>query len=195
MLRLAGGLPDDDATAEDYERVLAPLYAWTYAAAQRARQGAMGVGAGRAGKAYELLEGDGHKPVRLRLLASAFPLGIRGLNLLGIGPLSADLSGESLRRSALQAMGEVARRLDIDAEHVIFGHSHRAGPLPDDDVTEWRTPNGAWLHNSGNWVYESQFMAAGGPDGPYWPGTAIVVGDSGPPELLRLLGEFRPDPA
>src|SRR3954447_2196573 len=51
MLRLAGGLPSP-ATAEDYERVLVPLYAWIHAAAQRAPEGRMGVGAGGASKAY-----------------------------------------------------------------------------------------------------------------------------------------------
>ena len=33
---------------------------------------------GAAGKAYELLQGDGHQPVRARLLTAVFPLGIRG---------------------------------------------------------------------------------------------------------------------
>jgi hypothetical protein len=188
MSRLVGGVPDP-ATAEDYERVLAPLYAWTNSAAQRAADGGLGAGAGTAGKAYELLQGDGHRPVRARLLTAIFPLGIRGLNLLGIGPVSGDLTGEALRRNSLTAIGEVVRRLGVDAEHVIFGHSHRTGPLPFDDVTEWRTESGAWLHNSGSWVHEPAFTSADGPSSPYWPGGAILVEDAGAPQLLRLLGE------
>jgi hypothetical protein len=155
----------------------------------------MGAGAGHAGRAYDLLEGDGHKPVRARVLLAAFPLGVRGLNLLGLGPLSSDLSGDALRRNGLQAMSEVVRRLGLEAEHVIFGHTHRAGPLPEDDVTEWRTPTGSWLHNSGNWVHEGGFLAGAGPESPYWPGAALVVGDGGPPELVRLLEDFTPDRA
>jgi hypothetical protein len=81
------------------------------------------------------------------------------------------------------------RRLGIEAEHVIFGHSHRAGPLPADDVTEWRTPSGAWLHNSGSWVHEPVFTQAAGTDSPYWPGGAILVEDTGAPQLLRLLAD------
>jgi hypothetical protein len=173
--------------------VLAPLYAWAWAAAQRAPKGSMGAGAGRAGQAYALLEGDGHKPVRLRLLAAAFPLGIRGLNLLGIGPLSADLSGASLRRNALRAFGEVVRRLDIEAEHVIFGHSHRTGPLPGDDLSEWEAPTGSQLTNTGNWVDEALFLSGSGPESPYWPGGAVVVSDTGPPEVLRLLDDLPRD--
>jgi hypothetical protein len=188
MSRLVGAV-GDPATAEDYERVLAPLYAWTHATAQRATPGGMGAGAGRAGKAYELLQGDGHQPMRTRLLTAIFPLGIRGLNLLGIGPVRGDLSGDALRRNSLDAMAEVIRRLGVDAEHVIFGHSHRAGPLPGDDVTEWRAPTGAWLHNTGSWVHEPVLTGAAGPAGPYWPGGAILVEDTGAPQLLRLLDD------
>jgi hypothetical protein len=195
MLRMAGGLPAPAATAEDYERVLVPIYAWIHATAQRAPEGRMGAGAGRAGRAYEMLTGDGHRPVGMRALAAAFPLGIRGLNLLGIGPLSSDLSGDALRRNALVAMGEVAARLGIVAEHVVFGHSHRTGPLPSDDLLEWRTPGGAWLHNSGSWVHEPSFTGTARSASPYWPGGAIVVEDGdAPPHLLRLLGEFSPVP-
>ncbi|MCW2995243.1 MAG: hypothetical protein JWQ18_2738, partial [Conexibacter sp.] len=195
MSRMVGSVPDP-ASAEDYERVLAPLYAWINSAAQRAAKEGLGAGAGRAGKAYELLQGDGHQPVRARLLTAVFPLGIRGLNLLGIGPVRSDLSGDALRRNSLDAIGEVVGRLDIEAEHVIFGHSHRTGPLPDDDVTEWRTPSGAWLHNSGSWVHEPTFTQAEGTVSPYWPGGAILVEDTGAPQLLRLLADddlVRPD--
>jgi hypothetical protein len=186
MARIAGP-PPEHATAEDYERVLAPLYAWIHAAAQRAGAEGLGAGAGRAGKAYELLQGDGHRPVRARLLTAIFPLGIRGLNLLGIGPVSSDLSGDALRRNALDALGAVVGRLGIEAEHVVFGHSHRTGPLPADDVTEWRTPTGAWLHNSGSWVHEPAFTGVGDTGNPYWPGGAVLVEDTGPPQVLRLL--------
>jgi hypothetical protein len=192
MSRLVGAVPAPVATAEDYERVLAPLYAWINASAQRAGDGRVGAGAGGASKAYELLQGDGHRPVRARLLTAAFPLGIRGINLLGIGPVRGDLSGDALRRNALEAIGEVVARLGVDAEHVVFGHSHRAGPLPADDVTEWRTPSGAWLHNSGSWVHEPAFTGADGTQSPYWPGGAILVEDTDPPtppRLLRLLGD------
>jgi hypothetical protein len=186
MTRIVGA-PPERATAEDYERVLAPLYAWIHSAAQRAGAEGLGAGAGRAGKAYELLQGDGHRPVRARLLTAIFPLGIRGLNLLGIGPVSSDLAAEALRRNALDALGTVVARLGVEAEHVIFGHSHRTGPLPADDVTEWRTATGSWLHNSGSWVHEPAFTGSGNTDNPYWPGGAVLVEASGPPQVLRLL--------
>jgi Calcineurin-like phosphoesterase len=191
MTRLAGPVPYP-ATAEDYERVLAPLYAWIHASAQRASDDRLGAGAGGAGRAYALLQGDSHRPLKMRALLAAFPLGVRGVNLLGIGPVSSDLSGEALRRNGLQAIGEVVDRLGVEAEHVIFGHTHRAGPFPDDDVTEWRSPNSAWLYNSGCWVHEPAFTGPAGSESPYWPGGAIVVEDEGAPQLLRLLDDFSP---
>jgi hypothetical protein len=82
--------------------------------------------------------------------------------------------------------------LEIDAEHVIFGHTHRAGPLGDDDPSEWRAPGGTALHNSGCWVHESTFSGAAGAASPYWPGGAIRVDDDGAPRPLRLLEDFSP---
>ncbi|WP_205697509.1 metallophosphoesterase [Conexibacter sp. SYSU D00693] len=188
MQRIAGKVPEGPCTIEDYERVLAPIYAWIHSAAQRAQEGKRAAGAGGASRAYELLMGDGHKPIRARAIAAAFPLGIRGLSLL-VGPLSSDLSGDALRRNALGALGEAIDRLGVRSSHVVSGHSHRAGPLPADDPHEWRTPHGVHLHNTGCWVYEGALLSGGDPASPYWPGHAVVVEDEGPPRLERLLGD------
>jgi hypothetical protein len=69
---------------------------------------------------------------------------------------------------------------------VIFGHTHRAGPLPGDDPAEWRTPGGTRLWNSGSWLSEPAFT---GPDreSPYWPGSVLAVPDEGEPELRNVL--------
>ena len=87
-------------------------------------------------------------------------------------------------------MGEVVERLGIEAEHVIFGHTHRAGPKKDDDLAEWTAPTGARLWNSGCWVYDTTFLKDGETRNPYWPGPVIELGDEGPParrDLLRHL--------
>ena len=86
-------------------------------------------------------------------------------------------------------MREVLRRLGIAAPCVLWGHSHRAGPWPRDDRTEWTTPAGTRLLNSGSWVYQPHFLTGAPNQSPYWPGTAIRVADDGPPELVRLLGD------
>jgi len=191
MGRLIGA--DDDAPSmrpEDYEARLAPLYAWNHAMAQRADAGRVAAGAGGSIRVWRLLTGGGRRKIRYRAVAAAFPLVVAALNRAGLGPLSADLRGPELRRSALVAMGEVQRRLGIEAPHLVFGHTHRTGPLDGDVRGEWRGAAGARLHNAGNWVYETHFMGAH-PAGtsPYWPGGAVALDAEGPPRLERLLGD------
>ena len=94
-----------------------------------------------------------------------FPLAVAALNRAGLGPLRADISGRELRRAGLEAMGEVAARLELGDAYVVFGHTHRAGPLPDDDPAEWRPGSslqapgsGARLVNTGCWTYARVFL-------------------------------------
>ncbi|HYZ79678.1 MAG TPA: hypothetical protein VE571_00335, partial [Solirubrobacteraceae bacterium] len=103
------------------------------------------------------------------------------------GPLRAEVSGPALRRSGLRAMGEVAERLGVGADHVIFGHTHRAGPLPADDPAEWRTPGGGRLINSGCWVYEPAFLGRDPGSSPYRAGFAVAIDGDEPPRLINLL--------
>jgi hypothetical protein len=113
---------------------------------------------------------------------------VAALNLAGLGPLKADLSAHDLRRAALRGIGEAIDRLQVDAQHVIFGHTHRSGPMPWDHEPEWTATSGARLHNSGSWVHEPAFLGDGDPlASPYFPGTCVVVKPDGRPELRRLL--------
>jgi hypothetical protein len=48
---------------------------------------------------------------------------------------------------------------------------------------------GSRIVNSGSWVYQPHFLSTEPNASPYWPGTAVVVDDDGPPQLIRLLGE------
>ena len=72
--------------------------------------------------------------LRGRAIKTAFPLAVSAINRAGMGPVSADISREELRRSGLRAMGEVATRLGLGDAWVVFGHTHRAGPLPGDSA-------------------------------------------------------------
>jgi hypothetical protein len=138
-----------------------------------------------------VLVGDGgRRPLgHIALGAIGFPAAIWTLNRLGLGPLQSELSGVALRRAGLDAMAAVVDRLEVSAPHVIFGHTHRSGPWPADDVGEWQAPGGARMLNPGSWVYERLFMTGGPARNPYWPGNVAVVEDSGPPRLERLLGD------
>lgn len=132
-------------------------------------------------------------------LRRGFPLAVSAINRAGMGPVSPDLSRDELRRSGLRAMGEVAARLGLGDAYVVFGHTHRAGPLPRDAQAEWRGRAGARLVNCGSWTFDSVFITAKPGESPYWPGTCVLVPESGPPELKRLLldrslAELRPQP-
>ncbi len=191
MERLAGDPAHGGHTPDAYEAPLAPIYAWLHALAQQRR------GAGAAAGAAELssgvwkrLNGDTATAVaraKWAAVGALVPLGVAVANRGGLGPFRSELSSQELRRAGLRAMGDVAGRLRIDAAHVIFGHTHRPGPLPGDDAAEWRTPAGGRLVNTGSWVYQPHFLGTTPDSSPYWPGTAVRVEDEGPPEVVRLL--------
>ena len=187
MARVVGEGALGPACAEDYEAVLAPLYAWIHAVAET---GGPAIGASSHGAWRVLARADGaRRSVRQRALVAGFPAVVGLLNRAGLGPLHADISGGALRRGSLQAMAEVGRRLGIEARHLIFGHTHRAGPLPGDQRSEWRAGEGS-LINCGNWVYERRYLRGPAGASTYWPGGYVVVDDAGEPTLGLLLRDF-----
>jgi predicted phosphodiesterase len=190
MGRLVGAVPAE-AKPEDYEAALAPLYAWMHAMAERSG-GRRRPPSSASAEARRDLGGDGHRPLRGRLLAGILPLGISGVNRLGLGPVRADFSSEELRRAGVLAMAEAVTRLGIEARHVLYGHTHRAGPFANDDSLEWALPGGGRLTNTGCWVYEAIFLQRGR-SSPYWPGSVVELSGSGQPILSRLLTKVDPD--
>jgi hypothetical protein len=194
--RLLRAPADRAAAPDDYEVLLAPMYALLDAVAARVADGRAAAPGNVSARAWQSLAGGGPRAWHSRVLAGVFPLGVGALNRMGLGPLKADLSGAELRRASLRAIGEVVARLRIDAHHVLFGHTHRAGPLPDDERHQWQLAGGAALLNVGSWVYESMYLDHQWGN-PYWPGGAAELEDGGEPRLVRLLdgvdaGELRP---
>jgi hypothetical protein len=224
MSRLLGRRADSFASVSDYEAVTAPVYAWRHAVARDARTGdglngiatvhawrALGGGGEGGGSATDASADDASSGngarrrvrarraeltahARRRAIVHGFPLAVAALNHAGIGPLKAEISSAELRGAGLRAMGEVASRLGLGNAFVVFGHTHRAGPLAHDDVREWHRPPalpgetpGARLVNVGSWTYDSIFLTAARGESPYWPGTVAIVEDDGPPLLRRLL--------
>jgi hypothetical protein len=191
MARWIVRLPDEGARPDDYEAALAPLYAWMHALTQRSDHAVVSAGAGASARAWVAMGGRGRRrrPVRTTLLGAGFRVAVAAVNATGLGPVEPDLSGPGLRRGYLRGIREVLRRLGVDARHVIWGHSHRSGPWPGDDLTEWTTHRGGRILNTGSWVYQPHFLSDAPNRSPYWPGTAVLIEESGPPELVRLLGE------
>ena len=190
MARYVAKLPAHGATADDYEAVLSPLYAWLHALTQRADHTVVSVGSSASAGTYEKLTAkDRHKHPRTLALVAGYRAAVFALNRAGLGPLEASLSPSALRRGYLTGIRAVIEHLDIRAEHVIWGHSHRSGPWPGDDAAEWTAATGAQILNTGSWVYQPHFLSPHPNGSPYWPGTAVIVDEDGPPRLVRLLGE------
>jgi Calcineurin-like phosphoesterase len=203
--------PDDAMSCvSDYEAVGAPVFAWRDAVARDAHTGsalngiatvgawrALNRGGGGAGADGQVQAGSRPGPrargvralhqLRRRAFVAAFPLAVAALNRAGLGPLSSDVSGTELRRAGLRAMDEVAVRLGLGDAYVIFGHTHRAGPLRGDDEREWRGRGGARLLNTGSWTYAAIFVGDTPGESPYWPGAGVLVEESGPPVVVRML--------
>jgi predicted phosphodiesterase len=172
--RVIGGLPHGGRTPDDYERAQAPLYAFLFSLAQSG--GTARSGPGPSARIWAALGGGATaaKTMRGLLLGSvALPGAIAVANRLGIGRFSPDLSIQEIGRATVEAMAETVERLEIGAETVIFGHTHRRGPLPGEDP--WRTDGGASLVNTGSWVYSPALLGSTAADSPHWPGTIGVL--------------------
>jgi Calcineurin-like phosphoesterase len=204
-------LGQDARSAADYETVLAPLYAFYAGLAQGASAAALAGGSSFSRRVWQWASDgrgaedpaataaepapSGAVAARERASAAAtrfllgrvtIPGAVAALNALGFGPFRATLTGEELRRSGLDAMAHVAGVLAPGTPHVIFGHTHRPGPLARDDVAEWTTASGTRLWNSGSWLHEGAFVRTAR-DSPYWPGTVLTVEDEGPPRVSNAL--------
>jgi predicted phosphodiesterase len=197
MERLGAGLmrrllrAPDPGAPEEYESVLGPMYAWVDSVAEAGA----GTGLGLQGRVWSRLQGPPRRRnLRQHATAALVPAAVLAMNRLGLGPLRADLSGPELRRAGLAAFAEVLQRLDVATDHVIFGHTHRAGPLPGDEPAEWSAGAGAAMLNCGSWVYAASFLGRSPRESPYRPGFGYLVGQEGPPELVNLLDgrDWRP---
>jgi UDP-2,3-diacylglucosamine pyrophosphatase LpxH len=102
--------------------------------------------------------------------------------------LTSRLLGVQMQRASIPALARVAHRLGVDADHIIFGHVHRLGPLPADPPERWAGPDGRpRIVNTGSWVYEALLLHHAGPPHPYWPGGAVLVQDGAAPRPIGLL--------
>jgi hypothetical protein len=183
VCRLSGRSPDC-ASAEEYEAVLAPIYGFHAGLAEGASTGSLARGATVSRSVWSRATGNG-RVGRLLVGRVTIPAAVAALNRFGIGPFKPELTGHELRRAGLLAMGRVADVLAPGARHVLFGHTHRPGPLPGDEQVEWTTLAGAQLWNTGNWYLESAFVSD--ERSPYWPGTVTWLEAGQAPRLEAAL--------
>src|SRR5215210_3136315 len=174
-------------SASDYEAIMAPLYAFYAGLAQGGSPASLSRGGSVSRDVWRRVSANGRPSIARFLLGRVtIPGAVAALNGLGLGPFRATLTGEELRRAGLLAMTRVAEVLAPGVEHVIFGHTHRPGPLPGDERAEWTTLSGTQLWNTGTWLYEGALITTG-KESPYWPGTVLALEDEGPPRLENML--------
>ena len=188
--RVSGADRSGPRSPDGYEAAAAPVYAFDYSIAQ---SGGPSKGAVRAGSSLRMWRRlnphDGRTTAsRLVLGGVLIPGAVAAANRAGLGPFSADLTPATLRRAALDAITEVVSRLEVEAEHVIFGHTHRAGPLPDDAGSEGWAPPRARRACGTPGAGSTSRRSSARPRGAARTGPArAVVNDDGPPQLLNLL--------
>jgi predicted phosphodiesterase len=188
--RATGKLPSGLRTPSDYESVQEPLYTFLYGVAQGTLKGRRAVGENASARVWESVHGRNGEPpgLRGRLVGSVLlPSAVAIANRLGLGPLRWDISLPEIRRAGVRAMVQLVRRLEIEAAHVIFGHTHRRGPMENDP--DFHPAGGPQLINVGSWVYATALVGPSGRGDPFWPGTIAVVEDDRPPQLHHLLDE------
>ena len=104
MARWVVRLPEQGARPDDYEAVLAPIYAFLHQLTQRSDHAAVSAGAGASARAWVAMAGEGRArhPVRAAALGTGYVAAVTALNKLGLGPVDRDLSGAALRRGGLR---------------------------------------------------------------------------------------------
>jgi Calcineurin-like phosphoesterase superfamily domain len=188
------GRGSDCRSAAGYEAVMAPLYGFYAGLAQGASTAALERGGTMSRSVWSRATGDG-AVARILLGRITIPAAVATLNRLKIGPFNPELTGAELRRAGLLAMGRVAGALAPGAEHLLFAHTHRPGPLDGDEQAEWTSLSGTRLWNTGSWYVEPALMAERAERSPYWPGTVVWVEETGPPRLENALRGYAAEAA
>lgn len=186
-MRVIGAIPDP-AIPDDYERAIGPIYGFSWGFAQARGPQRIGGRARPTTAAWRRLNGNRSGGLRGRFLGSvAFPAAARGLGRALKRSFQTDISPPGISRAGLSAMREGLGRLGVQEDYVVFGHTHRPGPLDRDDPSEWRLGNGARLHSTGSWIYSPGLCGATPERSLFWPGTVTWIGDEGPPQRRELL--------
>ncbi|WP_205696109.1 metallophosphoesterase [Conexibacter sp. SYSU D00693] len=178
---LPGQPPQQGATPEDFERAPGP-----------SAESVLRVLGGQLPPALRFGVDSAAGVVRRATLAT-LPLVMRLPAVDVLSPLrGSGVLGHRLGTAGIAAMGDAVGRLGIEAKHVVFGHIHRAGPLPGDEDDLFAAPSGPRLWNTGSWVLDPLLLGGPRRPHPYWPGGGILLEDGRVPRPVRFLDDLRP---
>jgi UDP-2,3-diacylglucosamine pyrophosphatase LpxH len=189
VMRFAGP-PPAKATPDDYERILRPVYGFSFGLAQSGTPQPAGGGSRPSERAWRAIQATGESGLGRRAARSLTTAGVRAtvwsLNRALRTQFDPDVSARGISRGGIEAATELANRLRTGAAHVITGHTHRRGPSRPDG---WPIPVGGELHNTGSWIFSGALCAPGAERSAFWPGTLTWLEDEGPPGRIELLDD------
>lgn len=186
-MRMVGTIPER-ASPDDYERAVAPAYGFSWGFAQARGPQRIGGRSRPTLAAWRRLRGDGSGGLAGAFLGSvAFPLAARGMGRALHRRFDTDISPAGISRAGRTAIREVLGRLGVQADHVIYGHTHRPAPLDWDEPSAWELGDGTHLHNTGTWTYSPGLCGPSAERSMFWPGTVTWLEDDGPPQRRELL--------
>ncbi len=202
----AAGQQVDTHSPDLYEAILRPQYELLHWIGQTPGGGLI------QSRIYERLRGGAPPSTRMGQLRRA---ALRGAVSVGgkVGVALAETlanrlikGGLSLTSPARDALAEetiYAFNLSLEAlsaylpegmRYVIFGHTHRPGPLEDiDPIDRWTVKmrgQETMVLNSGSWLYDGGKARRPDYRPQRWPGTFILIPDQGPPHLVEVLADL-----
>jgi predicted phosphodiesterase len=205
----AAGQSVDALSPDLYEAILRPQYELLHWIGQSPGGGQI------QSRIYERLRGGAPPSTRLSQIRQA---ALRGAASFGgkVGIALAETiagrlikGGLSLTSPAREAQAEetiLAFSLSLEAlepylptgvRYVIFGHTHRPGPLEEIDNPERWVVNmhgqATQVFNSGSWLYDSGKARRPDYRPQRWPGTFILIPDRGQPRLVEVLSQLSMD--
>ena len=148
-------------------------------------------GAGASARAWVALAGEGRRahPVRAAALGAGYAGRSRPSTRSASARSTATSPASALRRGGLAACARCCGASASRAPWVLCGHTHRSGPWPRDDLVRVDDAGGTRLINTGSWCYQPHFLTAEPTARPTGRARRSGSGTSGPPELIRLLGD------
>ncbi len=202
----AAGQSVDALSPELYEDILRPQYELLHWIGQSPGGGQI------QSRIYERLRGGAPPSTRLSQIRQAAlrrAASVGGKVGIAVAESIANRlikGGFSLTSPAREAQAEETIRafsaslealeayLPTGAQYVIFGHTHRPGPLEKIDLPEHWTVKmhgqDTLVMNSGSWLYDSGKARRPDYRPMRWPGTFILIPDRGQPRLVEVLSHL-----
>lgn len=202
----AAGQGAESITPDLYEGVLRPQYELLHWIGQSP------AGAELQSRIYERLRGSGPSDTafgqlrRRALRRAASAAGNAGLALaegianrmfkerLSLTSLAREAQVEETIRAFSLSLEALQFSLPRGARYVVFGHTHRPGPLESIDVAErWMVSmhgQPTMVLNSGSWLYDGGKARRPDYRPQRWPGSFILIPDQGPPRVVEVLADM-----